>query len=307
LTFKVLVCDEISEGGIKLLRDAGFKVDANFTITPEQLKKEIANYDSLIVRSRTQVTKEVIEAGKNLKVIGRAGVGLDNIDVEAAKKRGIEVLNAAEAPTASVAELTIGLMLSLVRQISKADQAMKEGKWIKKELVGRTLKGKTLGIVGFGRIGGHVALVAKVMGMNILVSDPHVDQSRLDEIGARRVSLEELLREADIVTVHVPLAPETRYMIGEKQFQLMKTGSYIINTSRGAIIDEKALLRALQSVKLAGAALDVFEVEPPTDLSLAKMPNVVCTPHVGAQTKEAQDLAGVIIAEKVINSLKRQQ
>lgn len=307
MTFKVLVCDEISEGGIKLLRDAGFKVDANFTITPEQLKKEIANYDSLIVRSRTQVTKEVIEAGKNLKVIGRAGVGLDNIDVEAAKKRGIEVLNAAEAPTASVAELTIGLMLSLVRQISKADQAMKEGKWIKKELVGRTLKGKTLGIVGFGRIGGHVALVAKVMGMNILVSDPHVDQSRLDEIGARRVSLEELLREADIVTVHVPLAPETRYMIGEKQFQLMKTGSYIINTSRGAIIDEKALLRALQSVKLAGAALDVFEVEPPTDLSLAKMPNVVCTPHVGAQTKEAQDLAGVIIAEKVINSLKRQQ
>jgi len=307
LTFKVLVCDEISEGGIKILRDAGFKVDANFTITSEQLKKEIANYDSVIVRSRTQIIKEVIEAGKNLKVIGRAGVGLDNIDVEAAKKRGIEVLNAAEAPTASVAELTIGLMLSLVRQISKADQAMKEGKWIKKELVGRTLKGKTLGIVGFGRIGGHVALVAKVMGMNILVSDPHVDQSRLDEIGARRVSLEELLREADIVTVHVPLTPETRYMIGEKQFQLMKTGSYIINTSRGAIIDEKALLRALQPGKLAGAALDVFEVEPPTDLSLAKMPNVVCTPHVGAQTKEAQDLAGVIIAEKVINSLKRQQ
>lgn len=307
MTFKVLVCDEISEGGIKILRDAGFKVDANFTITSEQLKKEIANYDSVIVRSRTQIIKEVIEAGKNLKVIGRAGVGLDNIDVEAAKKRGIEVLNAAEAPTASVAELTIGLMLSLVRQISKADQAMKEGKWIKKELVGRTLKGKTLGIVGFGRIGGHVALVAKVMGMNILVSDPHVDQSRLDEIGARRVSLEELLREADIVTVHVPLTPETRYMIGEKQFQLMKTGSYIINTSRGAIIDEKALLRALQPGKLAGAALDVFEVEPPTDLSLAKMPNVVCTPHVGAQTKEAQDLAGVIIAEKVINSLKRQQ
>ncbi|HYB92565.1 MAG TPA: hydroxyacid dehydrogenase, partial [archaeon] len=267
----------------------------------------IASYDALIVRSRTKVTEEIIEEGKNLKVVGRAGTGLDNIDVEAAKKRGIDVLNTAEAPAESVAELTIGLMLSLVRQISQADQAMKAGKWIKKELVGSMLKGKTLGIVGFGRIGSHLALIAKAIGMNILVSDPYVDRHIIEKIGARYVPLEQLLKEADVVTVHVPLNPETRYMIGEKQFQIMKKGSCIINTSRGAIVDEKALLKALQTGKLTGAALDVFEVEPPTDMSLVEMPNVICTPHVGAQTKEAQDLASVMIAEKVISNLKSQQ
>jgi len=302
---KILVCDPISESGIELIKSAGFGVDAKFDLTPEVLKQTIVDYDALIVRSRTMVTKEVIEAGKKLKAIGRAGVGLDNIDVDAAQKRGIDVLNAPESLMVSVAELTIGLMLSLARQIPKADQTMREGKWIKKELMGTTLKGKTLGIVGFGRVGGTVASIARAMGMNILVNDPRVDQKRLAEVNARAVSLEELLRESDFVTLHVTLTPNTRHMLGEKQLQMMKPGAYLINTARGAVIDEKAVLKALKEGKLAGAAFDVYDVEPPTDLSIVKLGNVVCTPHIGSQTVEAQESAGVIIAEKVINSLKR--
>ena len=302
---KILVCDPIAESGIELLKSAGFGVDVKFDLTPEELKQTIVDYDALIVRSRTMVTKEVIEAGKKLKAIGRAGVGLDNIDVAAAQKCGIDVLNAPESLMVSVAELTIGLMISVARQIPKADQTMKEGKWIKKELTGTTLEGKTLGIVGFGRVGGAVASIARAMGMNILVNDPRVDQKRLEEVNARAVSLEELLRESDFVTLHVALTPNTRHLIGEKQLQMMKTGAYLINTSRGAVIDDEAVLKSLKGGKLAGAAFDVYDVEPPTDLSLVKMDNVVCTPHIGSQTVEAQESAGVIIAEKVINSLKR--
>jgi len=302
---KILVCDPISESGIELLRSAGFEVDARFDLTPEELQQTIVDYDALIVRSRTMVTKEVVEAGRKLKAIGRAGVGLDNIDVNAAQKCGIDVLNAPESLMASVAELTIGLMISIARRIPTADQTMKEGKWIKKELTGTTLKGKTLGIVGFGRVGGAVASIARAMGMNILVNDPRVDQKRLAEVNARAVSLEELLRESDFVTLHVTLTPNTRHLIGEKQLQMMKAGAYLINTARGAVIDEKAVLKALQEGKLAGAAFDVYDVEPPTDLSLVKMGNAICTPHIGSQTVEAQESAGVIIAEKVINSLKR--
>lgn len=307
MTFKVLVCDEISESGIKLLRNAGFQVDIKFNITPEQLKQTIAEYDAAIVRSRTIFTKEILEAGRKLKVVGRAGVGLDNIDVETAKKRGVEVLNTPEALTASVAELTIALMLSLAREILRADRAMKEGKWIKKELMGTSLRKKTLGIVGFGRIGAYVASIAKALGMNILVTDPHADPQRLKEVDAQNVPLNVLLKESDFVSLHVPLTPETHHMIGEKQLQLMKHSAFLINTSRGAVVDEKALLTALQSGKLAGAALDVYEVEPPADLTLVKMSNTICTPHIGAQTEEAQELAATIIAEKVISSLKRQQ
>jgi len=214
-------------------------------------------------------------------------------------------LNAPESLMASVAELTIGLMISLARQIPRANQTMKEGKWLKKEFMGTTLKGKTLGVVGFGRVGGAVASIARVMGMNILVTDPRIDQKRVAEVNAKAVSLEELLRESDFVTLHVPLTPNTRHMIGEKQLQMMKTGAYLINTARGAVIDEKAVLKALQVGKLAGGAFDVYDVEPPLDLSLVKMVNVICTPHIGSQTEEAQELAGGIIAEKVINSLKR--
>ena len=302
---RVLVCDPIHEDGVAMLKQAGFKVDVNPTISVQELKEAISNYDALVVRSRTKVTKEIIEAGKNLKAIGRAGAGLDNVDVEAAEKEGITVLNTPEAPAQAVAELTIGLMLSLARSISLADRTMKEGKWIKKELEGWQLKDKTLGTIGLGNIGEKVAKIAKALGMKILITKRTPPPSELlEELEAEFVPLNDLLKRSDIVTIHVPLTPETHHMIGAKENQIMKNGAYLINTSRGAMVDEKALLKALQSGKLGGAALDVYEVEPPTDFSLAQLPNVVTTPHIGAQTIEAQRIAAVIIAEKLTKTLK---
>ncbi len=300
----VLICDLIHEDGIRALREAGFNVDVNPKISFDELKDIVSNYDVIIVRSRTKVTKEIIEAGAKLKVIARAGSGLDNIDVEAALRRGITVLNAPEAVTEAVAELTIGLMLSLARMIPYADRAIKEGGWPKEGLIGWELKGKTLGIVGFGRIGKRVAEIAKVMGMEVLVTKrsplaPEV----LKELGVELVSLQELLKRSDVITLHVPLTPETYHMIGEKEIELMKNGAFLINTSRGAIVDEEALLKALQSGKLRGAALDVYEVEPPIGRALVKLPNVVCTPHIGSQTVEAQRLVAILTAEKIVKAL----
>ncbi len=302
---KVLVCDLIHEEGLKNMRKAGFEVDANPTIDSETLKKIVADYEALIVRSRTKVTRQIIEAGTRLKAIGRAGAGLDNIDVEAAKKKGIVVLNTPEALANAVAELTVGLLISLARSISLADRTMKEGKWIKKELTGWQLKGKTLGTIGLGNIGERVARVSKAFGMNILITKrTPPTQELLEELAAKFVSLEELLRQSDVITLHVPLTLETHHMIGARELELVKDGAFLINTSRGAIVDEKALLEALRSGKLGGAALDVYEVEPPKDLELIKLPNVVCTAHIGAQTREAQKEAGTMIAEKVANLLK---
>jgi len=302
---KILVCDSIHEDGIKKLKQAGFEVEVNPTISAEQLKNVAAHYDILIVRSRTQVTKEIMQAGKNLRVIGRAGAGLDNIDVTSAEEKGILVLNTPEAPAEAVAELTIGLMLSLARDISLADRTLKEGKWLKKELMGWELKGKTLGTIGLGNIGEKVAKIAKTFGMKILISKrTPPPQELLKELEAEFVSLNDLLQRSDIVTIHVPLTPQTEHMIGEKEIALMKHGAFLINTSRGTIVDEKALLKALKSGKLKGAALDVFEFEPPKDLALVTLPQVVCTPHIGAQTEEAQREASILIAEKVINALK---
>ncbi|RLI21093.1 3-phosphoglycerate dehydrogenase [Candidatus Bathyarchaeota archaeon] len=305
---KILVCDPVHEDGIKILKDAGFRVDVKPNISYEELKQEVANYDVLIVRSRTKVTREIIEAGKNLKVVGRAGAGIDNIDVEAAKEKGVKVLNTPEAPATAVAELTMGLLLSLARQIPKADRTMKEEKWAKKEFKGWQLHDKTLGVIGLGHIGEKVARLAKAFGMKILITkrtppSPEI----LKELEAEFVPLEELLRRSDIISLHVPLTPQTYHMIGEKEIQLMKDGAFIINTSRGAIIDEKALLNALKSGKLKGAALDVYETEPPKDYSLVKMPNVICTPHIGAQTVEAQKAASTLLAQKIIDHLKGQQ
>ncbi len=302
---KVLVCDLIHEEGLKNMRKAGFEVDANPTIDSETLEKIVADYEALIVRSRTKVTRQIIEAGTRLKAIGRAGAGLDNIDVEAAKKKGIVVLNTPEALANAVAELTVGLLISLARSISLADRTMKEGKWIKKELTGWQLKGKTLGTIGLGNIGERVARVSKAFGMNILITKrTPPTQELLEELAAKFVSLEELLRQSDVITLHVPLTLETHHMIGARELELVKDGAFLINTSRGAIVDEKALLEALRSGKLGGAALDVYEVEPPKDLELIKLPNVVCTAHIGAQTREAQKEAGTMIAEKVVNLLK---
>jgi len=302
---KILVCDPIHEDGIRGLRQAGFDVEVNPTISAEQLKKVVAKYDALIVRSRTKITKEIIQAGKKLKVIGRAGTGLDNIDTANAEKKGILVLNTPEAPAEAVAELTIGLMLSLARNIPLAVHSLKEGKWLKKELTGWELKGKTLGTIGLGNIGEKVAKIAKAFGMKILISKRTPPPPELlKELEAELVSLSDLLQRSDIVTIHVPLTPQTDHMIGAKEISLMRHGAFLINTSRGAIVDEKALSKALKSGKLKGAALDVFEVEPPKDLTLIKLPQVVSTAHIGAQTREAQKEASILIAEKIVNALK---
>jgi len=303
---KVLVCDPIHGEGVEKLKEAGFEVDVKPTISHDQLRRGVSEYDALIVRSRTKVTKEIIEAGKRLKNIGRAGVGLDNIDRETAKKRGITVLNTPEAPAEAVAELTMGLILSLARNIPLADSTMKEGKWIKKKLRGWQLRGKTLGTIGLGNVGLEVARLAKAFGMKILITKrtppaPEV----LSELDGEFIPLNEMLPRSDVVTIHVPLTQQTHHMIGKEQIRLMKKGAYLINTSRGAVVDEEALLKALESEKLAGAALDVYEEEPPKDLALIRMPNVVCTPHIGAQTEEAQKAAATLIAEKMIESLKK--
>jgi len=285
------------------LRQAGFQVDVNPTISSRQLRKIVSNYDALIVRSRTKVAKEIVEAGRRLKVIGRAGVGLDNIDVETVEKKGIMVLNVPEAGVNAAAELTIGLIISLARSIPRADRSMKEGKWIKKELMGWELRDKTLGIVGLGNVGERVARTAKALGMKILVTKRTPPAPELlRELEAEFVLLEELLQRSDVVTIHVPLTPQTRHMIGAQEIQLMKKGAFLINTSRGAIVDEKALLDALKSGKLGGAALDVYEIEPPEDMSVIRLPNVVCTPHIGAQTERTHRITAVSIAEKIVNA-----
>jgi len=304
---KVLITDSIHQDGLKLLSKAGLEVDYKPDIPNDLLISIISGYDILVVRSRTKVTKELMAKGSSLKVIARAGAGLDNVDCDEAKRRGIIVLNTPEAPTTSVAELTLGLVISLLRHIPYANGSMKEGLWKKKECFGSVIKGKTIGIIGFGRIGKAVAKIAKNMGMKVIINDLRANTLVNTETNLKEVSLEKLLATADVVTVHIPLSSRNRHFIGEKEFQLMKNGAFFINTSRGAVIDEKALLKALKTKKIAGAALDVFEREPPTDLSLIKQPNVICTPHIGAQTLEAQRLAAIKIAEKIIRRVKKEQ
>jgi len=302
---KVLVCDPIDPEGIELLKEFGFEVLVEPEISMEDLKRKVAEYHVLIVRSRTKVTKDVIDAGKNLKIIARAGAGVDNIDVEYAEKKGIQVVCTPEAVATAVAELTMGLILSLARQIPTADRAMKEGRWIKKEIVGWELQGKTIGIIGFGRIGQRVARLAKAFGMKIVVCELNrVPEHLLKELDVEIAPLEKLLKKSDIITLHVPLTQETYHMIGKKEIEQMKNGVYVVNTSRGGIIDEKALFEALKTGKIAGAALDVYEKEPPNDFSLTKLSNVICTPHIGAQTLEAQKYASIMVAQKIISIVK---
>lgn len=300
---KVLICDPVSSKCIDILKSAGLEVSYQPKITPDDLLKQISEYDAVIVRSRTKITSSVIDAGKKLKVIGRAGVGLDNVDTAAAAKRNIVVLNTPESSTEAVAELVIGFMLNLARKISLGDRGIKEGRWLKGEMMGIELKGKTLGIVGLGRIGSRVGALAKAFGMKILVYDViQLPEQLIKSLDAQVVDLDTLLSQSDFVTLHVPLTPETRHMMNRERLAKMKKGSYLINASRGEVVDEKALYEALKDGWLAGAALDVFEQEPPTS-EVVKLPNVVCTPHIGAQTVEAQDAAGEMLAEKVINAL----
>jgi D-3-phosphoglycerate dehydrogenase len=299
---KALIADKIHEDGVKLLREFA-EVDVSTGLKPAELIKKIEFYDILIVRSATKATKEIIDAGKNLKIIARAGVGLDNIDVEAAKARGIKVLNAPEAPTIAVAELVFALMLSWARRLPQADAGMKAGRWEKAQLMGSELRGKTLGIVGTGRIGTAVGYRAKAFSMDIVVYDPVQNAELVQRIGAKYVAMDDLLRQSDFVTLHVALTEQTRHMIGRRELGLMKPTAVLMNTSRGGVIDEGALVEALQQGKIAGACLDVYENEPPVSSSLLKLQNVVLTPHIGASTAEAQRDAAIIVTQKIKEAL----
>jgi len=305
---RILVCDHMDAEGIERLRFEGFDVDVKPSISKEELAKIVHGYDVLVVRSRTKATRDIIERGERLRVIARAGTGLDNIDISAAKDRGIAVLNTPEAPADSVSELTIGLMLALARKICLADASMKNGQWLKNELEGYTLKGKTLGLIGLGNIGTRVAKIAKAIGMRILITKrTPPSPAMLEALEAEFLPLEDLLKRSDIVSIHVPLTRETERMIGATEIGLMKESAFLINTSRGGIVDEEALVAALRTEKLRGAALDVYESEPPRNLELIKLPNVVCTPHIGAQTMEARRTASTLIAEKIIRFFKGPQ
>ena len=273
-------------------------------ISAEELLDVIDDYDALIVRGRTKVTEDILAAGKNLKVVGRMGVGVDNIDLEAARKHGIAVVNAPVATTVSVAELTLGLMLSLLRDIPRADAGLKAGKWLKKELVGTELFQKTLGVIGFGHIGEAVAKRAMSFDMKVIAFDPVRPAAEIEAAGAKAVSLDELLTQADLITMHIPHIPATHYLLNEAAFTKMKDGVRIICAARGGVIEETALLAALESGKVAGAALDVFETEPPGESALAMHPHVVATPHIGAQTSEAQLRAGYDILSEVYAALE---
>lgn len=282
----------------------GLVVDEKPQITSSALKQVVGNYDALVVRSRTKVTMDVIKLGKRLKAIGRVGVGLDNINLQAAATHSITVFNSPEASAEAVAELTIGLMLSLARNIPFADKSMKEREWVKKQMTGWLLEGKTLGLLGLGNIGLRVAVIAKALGMKILVTKRTPPEARLlADLRGTYVPLSELLMRSDIVSIHIPLNEQTRHLISDKEFSIMKDGAYLINTARGAIVDEAALYKALQGGKLAGAALDVYEMEPPLNSLIIPLMNVVCTPHIGGQTIESQRKAAEIVAEKIINRL----
>lgn len=302
---KVLVCDSIDKSGIESLKNSGLLVDYRPEINEQEILSTVGNYEVIVVRSRTKITKDVIAAASKAKIIARVGVGLDNIDAKAAESRNIRVINAPEAALNAVSELAVGLMLALARSIPRADSETKNGNWIKKELMGWELKGKYLGIVGVGNIGRNIGRIAKAMRMNLIGYDIiPINQDYIREVGLVVTDLNTLLESADFVTCHVPLTPETKHMFNSERFSRMKPSSYIINTSRGEIIDEGSLYDALKTGKIAGAALDVYEVEPPTNKLLVSLPNIICTPHIGAQTREGQQLAAIVIAEKIIQIMR---
>jgi len=301
---KVLVAAPLHEKAIEVLKNAGLEVVYEEYPDQDRLKELVKDVSGIIVRSKPKVTKEIIDAAPSLKVIARAGVGLDNVDVEYAKSKGIEVVNAPTASSRSVAELAVALMFNIARKVAFADRKIREGAWPKKQCMGFELEGKTLGIIGFGRIGYNVGKIAKALGMNVLLYDVYKNYERAKEIEAEFVELEYLLKNSDVITIHVPLLESTYHLINEENLKLMKPTAVLINTSRGPIIDTNALVKALEEGWIAGAALDVFEEEPlPKDHPLTKFDNVVLTPHIGASTVEAQEKAGIEVAEKVVKVL----
>lgn len=301
---KILVCDKTESEAIEQMRAAGLIVDVQDDITPEQLPNVLPAYDGMVVRSRTKVKQPLLEVCPNLKVIVRGGVGLDTIDVEFARSRGIEVMNTPLASSASVAELTIGFMFALARSIYQTTSTLKAEKWEKKAFEGDEIGGKTLGLIGLGNIGKAVAQRAIALGMKVISYDPFVKSFD----GVKMVSsLDDIFSEADYISLHIPKTKESAGMIGKVQIEKMKNGVRIINCGRGGIIDESALYDALVSGKVSGAALDVFSEEPPTDWKLVKLPNVIGSPHIGAATKEAQGRVGAEVAEKLIEFAKNRK
>jgi D-3-phosphoglycerate dehydrogenase len=297
---KVLVSDSLSEKGIEIL-EKGTEVEVKTGMSPEELKACIGEYDALVVRSQTQVTEDVIEAAESLKIIGRAGVGVDNIDIEAATQRGIIVINAPEGNMISAAEHTIAMMMAISRNIPQANQSMRAGKWERKLFMGVEVRGKTLGVVGLGRIGTEVAKRAQGMEMNILAYDPFISEERAADLGVKLTTVEDIVLNSDYITVHTPLTKDTRNLIDREEFEKAKPGVRIINCARGGIINEEALAEAVAGGKVAAAAIDVFTSEPPTGSPLLQQDNIIVTPHLGASTKEAQVNVAVDVAEQIIN------
>jgi D-3-phosphoglycerate dehydrogenase len=300
---KVLVSDNISTRGVDILKKAGLAVDVKTGLSPDELKKTIGDYEALVVRSATKVTADIIEHAKNLRVIGRAGSGLDNVDKIAATKRGIVVMNTPGGNTVTTAEHTMALLFSMARQIPQATISMKQYKWEKKKFMGVELYNKTLGIIGLGNIGAHVAKIALGMGMKVITYDPYLSEEKAKTLGVMAVDLKELVKTSDFITIHVPMTNETKNMINAKTIAMMKKGVRIINASRGGIVDEKALYDGLKSGKVSGAALDVFEKEPPGESPLLALDNFICTPHLGASTEDAQENVAIAVSHQIADYL----
>ncbi len=303
---KVLVSDKLGDAGVKLFEEEdGIDVDVKTGMSPDELKEVIKDYDALVIRSATKVTEEILEAAENLKVIGRAGIGVDNIDVEGATKRGIIVMNTPTGNVVTTAEHAIAMMMSLTRNIPQGTASLKAGRWDKKALQGREIYNKTFGVIGYGKIGSIVANRARGLKMRVIVYDPVVTPDKIENAGCESVSLNELYAQADYISVHVPKSKKTAGLINKKAFEQMKEGVMLVNCARGGIVDEDALYEAMQSGKVAGAALDVFSEEPPpADLPLLQLDNLIATPHLGASTAEAQTNVAVMVAKQIINFLK---
>lgn len=303
--FKVLISDNLSKAGQEVLtNDAEIELDAREKVSSEELLKIIPDYDALIIRSASKVTKEVLAAGKKLKVIGRAGVGIDNIDIPEATRRGIIVMNTPDANTISTAEHTFSMMMALARNIPQADTSMKAGKWERKNFMGTEVYGKVLGVIGLGRIGSELAKRAQAFGMTVIAYDPFLTEEKADQLNVQLATVDHILAKADFISVHTPKNKETEGMINKQAFEKMKNSCRVINCARGGIINQDDLKLALRNGLIAGAALDVYNEEPPADQDLASVPNLIMTPHLGASTEEAQVNVGIIMAEQLLDTLK---
>ncbi len=301
---RVLVSDALAERGVEILKKAGLKVDVKTGLSPEELIKEIPAYDGLVIRSATKVVKEVIDAATNLKVVGRAGSGLDNVDIDAATKRGIVVMNTPGGNTVTTAEHAFALMVSMARRVPQADASTKSGKWEKKKFMGIELFNKTLGIIGMGAIGSHFAKLAQGMMMNVIAYDAYLSPEKANAMGVEVVDFETLISRSDVITIHAPLTDETRHMINAAAIQKMKQGVQIINCARGGIVDETALYDGLKNGKIGGGALDVFEEEPVDPAHpLLTLENFICTPHLGASTLEAQENVAIAVSNQIVDYL----